>query len=148
SRAARRQSRRAGTRPQPRSARRGTPHLLRRAPERGMRRISAMPLRFAVTLILAVACWAETAAAERYYLVYLSSSTSCPFPTGIPDPASFQSAPGVRPLLPPTTFALNQTLTSQLCFYDWSPTPTTTPPTEVCQPSPSVKGDEVCEQLL
>lgn len=107
-----------------------------------------MPLRFAVTLILAVACWAETAAAERYYLVYLSSSTSCPFPTGITDPASFQSAPGVRPLLPPTTFALNQTLTSQLCFYDWSPTPTTTPPTEVCQPSPSVKGDEVCEQLL
>jgi cysteine-rich repeat protein len=113
-----------------------------------MRGISAMPLRFAVTLILVVAGLAEAAAAERHYLVYLSSSTSCPFPAGITNPATFQPAPGYRPLLPPTTFALNQTVTGQLCFYDWSPTPTTTAAAQVCQPAPTVKGDEVCEQLL
>jgi cysteine-rich repeat protein len=56
--------------------------------------------------------------------------------------------PGARPLLPATSFNLNQTLTSQLCIFDWSPTPTTTPAGEICQPAPSTKGDEVCQQLL
>ena len=84
-----------------------------------MRRTSAMPLRFAVTLILVLAGLTEVASAERHYLVYLSASTSCPFPAGITNPASFQPAPGARPLLPPSSFNLNQTLTSQLCFYSF-----------------------------
>lgn len=113
-----------------------------------MRGLGAMPLRFAVTLILVVAGLAEAAAAERYYLLYLSSTTACPFPAGITNPASFQSAPGARPLLPPTSLNLSQALTSQLCIYNWSPTPTSTPAAEICQPAPSVKGDEVCEQLM
>ena len=113
-----------------------------------MRGISAMPLRFVVTLILVVAGLAGTASAERHYLLYLSSTTACPFPSGITNPANFQSVPGARPLLPPTSFNLNQTLTSQLCIFDWSPTPTTTPAAQICQPSPSVTGDEVCQQLL
>ena len=107
-----------------------------------------MPLRFAVMLILVVAGWTETASAERHYLLYLSGTTACPFPAGVSNPANFQSVPGARPLLPPTAFNLNQTLTSQLCIYNWSPTPTTTPAAEICQPGPSVTGDETCQQLL
>jgi cysteine-rich repeat protein len=113
-----------------------------------MRGILAMPLRFAVTLILVATGLAGAASAERHYLIYLSGTTACPFPTGITNPANFQSAPGARPLLPSTSFTLNQTLTSQLCFYNWSPTPTTTPSAERCQPAPSVNGDELCQQLL
>ena len=107
-----------------------------------------MPLKFATTLILIVVGLAGPATAERYYLVYLSSTTACPFPTGVTNPANFQSAPGARPVLPPTAFSLNQALTSQLCIYNWSPTPTTTPAAQICQPAPSVTGDEVCEQLM
>jgi cysteine-rich repeat protein len=108
-----------------------------------------MPLRFAVALTLAVTSLAAAARSEeRHYLLYLSSTTSCPFPTGITNPASYQSAPGVRPQLPPTVFTLSQVVTRQLCIYDWNPAPKSTPATEVCQPSPSVKGDEVCQQLL
>lgn len=108
-----------------------------------------MPLRFAITLIVAVAGLAATAQSEeRHYLLYLSSTTACPLPSGVTNPANFQSVPGARPVLPPTAFTLNQSLARQLCFFNWNPAPKTTPAAEICQPHPSVTGDEVCQQLL
>jgi cysteine-rich repeat protein len=107
-----------------------------------------MPLRFAITLILAVAGLAATAhSEERHYLLYLSSTTACPFPSGVTNPANFQSVPGARPVLPPTSFNQSQLLAFELCFFNWNPTPKTTPAAEVCQPN-LTKGDEVCQQLL
>ena len=90
-----------------------------------------MPLRFAITLILAAAGLAATAKSEeRHYLLYLSSTTACPFPSGVTNPANFQSVPGARPVLPPTSFTQNQSLARQLCFFNWNPAPSTTPAAE------------------
>jgi cysteine-rich repeat protein len=114
-----------------------------------MRGISAVPLGFAAALILSVAGFATSSGAvERHYLVYLSGTTACEFPAGVTNPATFQSVPGATPVLPPTVFALSQSLTRQLCFFDWNPVPLTTPAAQVCQPNPTTKGDEICEQLL
>jgi cysteine-rich repeat protein len=108
-----------------------------------------MPLRFAATLILIAAGLAAAShAEERHYLLFLAGTTACELPAGVTNPATFQPAPGAAPVLPPTSFALSQTLTRQLCIYNWNPAPTTTPAAQICQPNPSPKGDEVCQQLL
>ena len=110
-----------------------------------------MPLRFAVTLTLALAGLARTAAAqsqERHYLLYLATATNCAgassFRTRGTSSRSREPGRCCRPHRSPRT---RRSRASSACSTG-TPRRRTTPSTEVCQPAPSVKGDEVCQQLL